>query len=268
MNHVLQFLLILLLFFYSLEITGAKEKRIICLSPGITEIVSALGKVNDIVGRTRYCNFPETVLKAEVVGGLHVSIEKILVLDPDVIFTQKGFHQKEIPQLLRLNLQVMEVRLNTIADLFQAFQIIGKELAVTEKARLLSKKIKRSLWRIKKKHAGKKNSPSVFLQINKKPLMGAGRNTFMHDLLTICGAKNIFARKSGYFPVNKESLLLLDPDVIFITYPTRPFESSSIIKVLKKKMVFNLEPDISTRPGPRILKAARAICLKLYPDEN
>ena len=50
-------------------------RRIISLAPNITEILFGLGLGDQVVGVTRYCDYPAEALKREKIGGM---------LDPDI----------------------------------------------------------------------------------------------------------------------------------------------------------------------------------------
>ena len=54
-------------------------RRIVCLCPSLTETLFALGLVDQVVGRTRYCIHPaEGVERAAVVGGTKdVDIDRV-----------------------------------------------------------------------------------------------------------------------------------------------------------------------------------------------
>ncbi|MGZ7132107.1 MAG: helical backbone metal receptor, partial [Halobacteriota archaeon] len=61
--------------------------RIISLAPSITEDLFALGLGGKVVGDTTYDNYPPAAVNITKVGGFSSpSIEKIVSLNPDVVF--------------------------------------------------------------------------------------------------------------------------------------------------------------------------------------
>lgn len=91
-----------------------KPERIISLTPNITEIVCALGLEENLVGRTDYCDYPESVSSIESIGDIMTpNTEKIVELNPDVIISD-GMQNQEFGESLReLGLKVIELRANT-----------------------------------------------------------------------------------------------------------------------------------------------------------
>jgi iron complex transport system substrate-binding protein len=74
----------------------AKPDRIISLAPSNTEILFALGLEEKVVGVTEYCDYPKGALRKEKIGGFQtVNVEKVVSLEPDLVFATGGI-QKEI----------------------------------------------------------------------------------------------------------------------------------------------------------------------------
>src|SRR5215475_4062029 len=66
---------------------GSEAKRVITLTPSMTEVVDALGAVDLIVGVDKFSTVPEVVAHLPKVGDfLSPSLEAILALHPDIIF--------------------------------------------------------------------------------------------------------------------------------------------------------------------------------------
>ena len=59
---------------------------VVSLAPNITEIIFAIGAEDKLVGRTDWCNYPETVFDYASVGNIdQPDVEKIIELNPDVV---------------------------------------------------------------------------------------------------------------------------------------------------------------------------------------
>ena len=71
------------------------SQRIITLAPGLTEIVFFLGKGKNIVGNTKFCDFPEEAKKIKKIGGyLDLSLEILIDLKPDIIILYPEHYNK------------------------------------------------------------------------------------------------------------------------------------------------------------------------------
>ncbi len=87
----LVFLFLFTAFFLVLPINAQSLKsdmRIVSLSPHITEIIFRLKADHLLVGRTDFCHFPSAASKIDKVGGyLNIDYEKIVALQPDIVFS-------------------------------------------------------------------------------------------------------------------------------------------------------------------------------------
>ena len=60
--------------------------RIVALTPSDCEILCAIGCEDALVGRGKYCDYPESILDVPVVqSGAETNIEEILALEPQVV---------------------------------------------------------------------------------------------------------------------------------------------------------------------------------------
>ena len=69
------------------EITlDAPATRIVALTPSDCEILCAIGCEDALVGRGKYCDYPESISELPVVqSGAETTLEEILALDPQVV---------------------------------------------------------------------------------------------------------------------------------------------------------------------------------------
>ena len=69
------------------EITlDAPATRIVALTPSDCEILCAIGGGDALVGRGKYCDYPESVTELPVVqSGAETNIEEILALEPQIV---------------------------------------------------------------------------------------------------------------------------------------------------------------------------------------
>ncbi|MCM8781983.1 MAG: adenosylcobinamide-phosphate synthase CbiB, partial [Candidatus Omnitrophica bacterium] len=77
------------IFLFACPQAFSREVRVVSLAPSITEILFAIGlNENEVVGVTDYCDYPKEATKILKVGSLNtVSIEKIIFLQPDYVFS-------------------------------------------------------------------------------------------------------------------------------------------------------------------------------------
>ena len=109
-------------------------------------------------------------------------------------------------------------------------------------------------------------------------LWTAGKNSFMDELANICGLTNAFADLDGWGAVSEEQVLARDPDyIVTITMyfgegPTPVEEILSRpgwenLKAVRQRQVLNADNDEISRPGPRLMDAARTLHDFVYQPE-
>ena len=255
-------------------------QRIISLAPANTEILLALGLGDKIVGVTSYCNYPEEALEKELVGGFSTpDIEKIIALDPDVIFAAPIHEAEVIPQLENLGLKVVALTPETIDETYDAIELVGMATGVQETATSLIEGMRSSINSVTSMVANlsDEEKPNVFYIVWHDPLMTAGYDTLQSQLIELAGGNNIFANLSGYPTVSIESLLYGEPQVIIAgtsmgsgaNAPLQWAQDESRLQgtdAYKEGKIFSINTDLTGRFGPRIVDALYEMLWLIHPD--
>ena len=85
--------------------------RIISATPSVTELIYALGKGDQLVGRSDYCNYPAETNQVPSIGSLsEPSVEKILELQPDIVFASAHFKEDIAKKLEVLGTQIVVIQ--------------------------------------------------------------------------------------------------------------------------------------------------------------
>jgi len=148
-NVIFPLLFVLLLFPVQVEKSFAepdmRPKRILSMSPGITEILFSIGAGDRVVGVTDFCEYPAEATKLPSVGGmLNPSFETIITLQPDLIIHQKG--SQEVNKFAhRLGIKTLDVPMLSLEEIFAGIPIIGKHIGFSYEAEKLVEELKEAL---------------------------------------------------------------------------------------------------------------------------
>ncbi len=198
--------------------------RIISLVPSITETLFDLGLTTKaIVGRTKFCIHPEDKIpEVEVVGGTkNINIEKIKILNPDLVIANKEENVKEQIEELQTFCKVWVTQIETIEDNYYFLKQLGNCIGRQEKAQLFNLLIYEVL------HAQNKiKSLKTAYLIWQKPYMSVGSDTFIHHVLTELGFENVFKDKKRYPEISLQDLT--DAEVIMLSSEPFPFKEKHI----------------------------------------
>lgn len=251
---------------------AAPAKRIISLAPSLTELIYAAGAGDKLVGVIAYSNYPEAAKSLPVVGQHDMlDMERILALQPDLVVAWLSGNPRASVRKLRelgLNVYIAEPKnLESIPSHMERLAI----LAGTEKIAKPAAENFRSRLRALDHRYRNKAAVRTFYQVWDKPLISAGGNELINDIISLCGGRNIFADIDRVAPkVSKEAVLVRDPMVIIASGMDieRPewldeWRNWPAINAVANNRLFFVPPDLVQRHTPRALQGAEIICAQI-----
>lgn len=256
-----------------IEMPG-KAKRIVSLSPALTEILYAAGAGSSVVGVTTYCTYPAEAKTKAKIGGYSaksVSMESIIALAPDLVVGELRMHGALAGQLAKTGLVTAVFRLASFEDIYAALGKFGEIAGDRDSASRTVDTMKRRIDALSAKTAliPRNERPSVFWEVWDDPLMSAGPATFTSMIIELAGGRNVFSDAKQDWPiVSFEEIVKRNPSVIMSAdthgdkvtperLASRPGWAS--LSAVKGKRVLLLDGDTSSRPTPRLLDAAELI---------
>ncbi|HLR80380.1 MAG TPA: helical backbone metal receptor [Bacillota bacterium] len=200
-------------------------KRIISLVPAITETMCHLGLKENIVGRTRFCVFPNEMKKVRNVGGTKdIKMNRIHELNPDLIIAEKEENTKEIVETLEVDYPVFVFEIQTINDVLKMINDIGLLTNCHQRAKKLQTDIVDALQALPYV-----NGKRIAYVIWKKPYMVVGKHTYIQSLLDTMGFINPFTSFPGRYPiVSIKDLQNASLDYIFLATEPYPYREKHL----------------------------------------
>jgi iron complex transport system substrate-binding protein len=241
--------------------------RIVSLLPSLTETVCALGACDRLVATDRYSNWPAHVQSLPKAGGIDdAQVELIVSLRPDLVLISSS--QRVTDRLHDLGLVCFALSTDSYPDISHTVRTIGAILGVADRAQRLDEDIAREVQRIGAQAMAQRrgDGPSVYFEVDGPPY-AAGPSSYIGELLTRLGARNIVTPDMGAFPqLNPEYVVRHDPDVIFVS----PAELAHLaerpgwdrIRAVREQRLCAFPPavrDSIVRPGPRVADGMRAM---------
>lgn len=187
-----------------LEVSGPLS-RVVSLVPSDTLNVAALGCASALVGRTDYCDLPaDVVATVQSVGGTkNPRIDDVVRLEPDLVLAnQEENTRSDLEALAARGLRVYVAFPRRVADglshLARLARLFGVE-AATATHDLLKRGYEE--LRAAEKARGEAAPVRTFCPIWMHPLMTIHGETFISDMLDLCGATNVFADRPRRYPL-------------------------------------------------------------------
>ncbi len=260
----------------SILVAFAEPKKIVVLTPAGSEILCAVGAYSQIAARTDYCDFPKEMKSIPSVGGFDgktLSLETIVAYEPDFVYGAKGMHDYLYTPLKKLGITLYLSNANSIQAVLDEITYIGKYTGHEDEGKKTAGNISKTLdnIRAKLKNVG---TVSVYYEVWNAPYMSAGKNSFINEIISTAGGKNIFDTLSEEYPmVSEETIVASKPEVFLI--PDMENETLDSIKkrngwqkipAVKSGRIYFVNSDVCSRPGPRIAEAVLLIAKQLHPE--
>jgi iron complex transport system substrate-binding protein len=241
--------------------------RIISLAPSITEDLFALGLGGKVVGDTTYDNYPPAAVNITKVGGFSSpSIEKIVSLNPDVVFASSLENNTLLSTLSGYGIPAVVLNPTSLTGILNDLSLIGKVTGSTGNSSALVANLTQKMTANSISVA---SHPRVLYLVWYDPIMSAGADTFEGDIIAHAGGINVaqLANVSGYGTMSKESIVALNPSVIIANsamnstavQQVKSDPALATVDAVKNGKIYILDSDIISRPGPRAFDALEQI---------
>ncbi len=252
-------------------------QRIVSLAPSITEIVFALGAGDRLKGVTQHCDFPADAQFLPKVGSyVHLDLERIVALKPDLcIAVRDGNPQNAVTELEALGIPVYAVDPRNLDTAVDTVLEVGQLLNANTKAQDLANEMRARIQRVKERVAKTGLRPRVFFQIGSAPIVSAGTNTVIHELIVTAGGQNLADGPSSYPRFSREQVLALQPEVIIITSMTKESDLEQVsaewrhyegLPAVRNNRIFIVDADLFDRPTPRIINGLETLAGIIHPE--
>lgn len=253
----------------------APVRRCVSLAPSITETIYALGADSLLAAVTRYCDYPAAARSKPSVGDMvSPDIERIVSLDPDVVFlTVEGNTRQTFETLERLGVRTFATNPRSIDGVLKTIADLGAVLGRGERARRLRDSLRGVIDSIGGAgFAASAARPAVLLLVSLQPLMAAGSETFIGELIARAGGRSPLPAGSGSYPMlSREELLRASPDLLLLSSDIalpenellRRFPEWRVLPAARRHRIAAIDANVVLRPGPRIVDGLRRLALLL-----
>jgi iron complex transport system substrate-binding protein len=247
--------------------------RVVSLSPSTTEALVAVGARDALVGRSRYCDFPESVLTLPEVGGfVDPNFEAIVALRPDLVTGARGPAGAQMAdRLAALGIATYFPETESLPAIDAMILGLGARTDHAASAGQVVAALRAREAAIKSAVASLPRTRTL-LVFGLVPIVVAGPRSFADEMLTTAGGANVVTEGGPYPTLGMERIFALDPEVIVDASMQESRGSERIttdtpgwreLHAVKAGRVIALRDEAVLRPGPRvgagILVLARAI---------
>jgi len=257
---------------------AAPAARVVSLLPAATDAILALDAADRLVARTDYDTHPALAALPSVGGGLTPSIEWLAALQPDLVISWRDAQSRTLVQRLdELGIPVYAANPESIADAERLIRQVGRMLGLDARADTLAAAFRAVLEGVRRHlDAAGADTPSVLYLISVDPPRAAGPATFVGELITAAGGRNVFDDARALWPeVSLEEVVRRQPDVVVLgvagadARTLARFETAPgwrEVRAVRAGRVVAVDADLFNRPGPGLARAVVQLAGILHPD--
>lgn len=250
----------------ALRLTGP-ARRVVSLVPSITELISAMGGADCLVARTAFDR--DTILSRLPSLGrtLDPSLEAIVALQPDVVFLDRDGGRGLDTALEGLGIPTYLADVQDLVGIYATIGRLGRILGAPTRGAELAADIRSELAEVSARAAGGP-TPTVLFLVWHDPIVTAGGGTFIDQVISIAGGRNLFHDLVGWPTVSMENVIERDPDFIVLPRGHGPsidpptledLPNWRSLSAVRAGRVLVVDADLFYRPGPRVAEAARVL---------
>jgi ABC-type Fe3+-hydroxamate transport system substrate-binding protein len=179
-------------------------RTVVSLVPSVTESLFDLNLGSRLIAITDYCVYPtDKVARLPRIGGTkNPNVEQIIALKPDLVIANREENRKQdVEALQAAGIPVWVTFPKKVADVFTLLwniMYVFDETAMVPRIRLLEYTYD---WVNGISRDNEEHLPRVFVPIWLDPLMTLNADTYIHDLLWVCGGVNVFAERERLYPL-------------------------------------------------------------------
>lgn len=232
--------------------------RIVSLVPSQTELLHDLGLEEEVVGITKFCVHPQDWFrtKTRVGGTKQVNIEKVRLLQPDLILANKEENVKEQIVELEKIAPVWISDVNNLDDALLMIESVGIITRKSPKAKQLTETIRYSFSKLETSDL---KLATCYL-IWRNPYMTIGGDTFIGDMLKRCGLQNVYEQERRYPEITLEQLKERKVQLLLLSSEPFPFKqkhAEEMKAILPGTKILMVDGEMFSWYGSRLLYAVQ-----------
>jgi len=256
-------------------------RRIAALSPGFVETLFAVGCGDRVALRDLWSDHPAAARSLPAADGVKPSVRYIAGFDPDLVLLYAN-DPGPVRAFEKVGLEVVVLDPRSYADVVEDVRKIGKLCGAAERAERVAADMVETRQRVAAEALRAGTNPRVYVEIDgSDPVRPwtAGPGSFVNELLLIAGGRNAAEGvTSAYAQVSAESVIRADPEVLLLLGPDQADVGgaehgisqrpgwSGLSAIREGRVIDSLDPDVLSRPGPRLAEGLAALGDALHPE--
>jgi iron complex transport system substrate-binding protein len=257
----------------------AEEPEVILsLTPATTETLFALGVGDRIAGKGEdfFVYPPEAEAIPDVATFDAVDIEKVVSLEPDIVFAGGNFFTPPdaIERMRELGLPVVVLYAPTVEAVFEDIELIGQASGRSAEATEIVDRMRAEFDAVETAVAGLPR-PRLFYELDATgAIYGPADDSFLAEMIELAGGYPITTGSPDKFDISIERLIEQDPELILLAdapfgvtveqVKARPGWAG--MTAVREDQIRPIDDQTVTRPGPRLFLGLQLLASTIHPE--
>ena len=254
-------------------------RRVVCLQPSATVILAAIGKLDRVVGCTKYC----VDVCPEINDGTRTIIadswtaqsRQILPTCPDLVIAAVPYQEKAVVEILKAGIRFLGLAPHSLADIYADIAVIAGAMGEETRGQAVIEGMRREIEILREKiktiDPNRNARPRVFCEEWGKPLIASQK--WVAELVVAAGGE--FLGEPGAH-CSPQSVLSEDPDVLIAGWcgagdrvPLKKIVHDrgwQELRAVKTGRVYCVRDELLNTPAPTLLLGLKALAAAIHPD--
>jgi iron complex transport system substrate-binding protein len=253
------------------------SKRVVSLTPSLTETIFSLAAGTLVVGVTDSCDFPSAVKGIpHVCSWFEPDMERLLVLKPDLVLGLETAHQRLASFFITNGIDYQLFNPITISDVLADIVRVGELLGAAGAAQTLVENLHNRLEKLDREveliSPDRRLTVSRVLDIEEDQVIVAGPRSFQYDVIARAGGINVTSAFNAAYPKvpfrqfqtwNAEMIFICGSDGGYLAKLKADKKWQSLRAVANNRL-YQFACELTCRTSPRIVDMAELLFQTLY----
>jgi len=247
----------------------APARRVVSLSPHLTELMYAAGAGARLVGALQHSDFPPAARRLPRVGSeASIDLEALVALRPDLVVAwPNAGSARAVERIAALGIPVFRSEPRELEDIARTLETLGRLAGTEASAVAAAAAFRDRAAGIARRYASRPRV-RVFYQVWDRPLITVNGDHVISKVMRLCGGENVMADLPALAPeIDRERVLRADPEVIVASGAdgARPpwldaWRAFPQMGAVRAGNLFAIRPELLQRHTPRLLDGADELC--------
>lgn len=249
-------------------------RRIACLQPSATVILSEIGELERVVACTKYCAdvvpglaaYPHTILA----DSWTANADEIIATRPDLVIAAVPYQEKSVVEILKAGVRFLGLAPKSLADIYTDIAMIAGVVGASESGSQVISHMQQTIGAVRHRVTGLAR-PTVFCEEWGKPLIAS--QPWVAELVQAAGGEVVGTAGKQILP---EEIERMDPEVVVAAWcgagDRVPLEKITVdrcwqgIRAAQQSRIYCIADELLNTPAPTLLGGLGALAHAIHPE--